>query len=91
MHVGWMWPPRRVPVPLATLRAEMETTHRRVRRFYEAKEADVIGNIYYYDPAVGLLNLIQALRVGLYHDQLHFEDALKLAARFKAQAGAVRE
>jgi hypothetical protein len=79
MRAGWMWPPRKQPVPLATLRAEMEATHRKVRRFYETRKAGMLGNIYYYDPAVGLLNLIQALRVGLYHDQLHFDDVLCMA------------
>jgi hypothetical protein len=83
MHVGWMWPPRRVPVPLATLRAEMEATHRKVRRFYETKGTAVLGNIYFYDPAVGLLNMIQALRVGIHHDQLHFDDVLRMAKERK--------
>lgn len=83
MHVGWMWPPRKDHVSPAILRAEMQETHRQVRRFYETHDPGILGNIYYYDPAVGLLNMIQALRVGIYHDQLHFEDVFKLAEALK--------
>ena len=83
MWTGFLWTPRynpRKPVLLAVLRAEAESTHRRVRLFYTGKDEDVLGNIYAYDPAVGVVNLITALKVGIDHDQLHYDDVLKMAA-----------
>jgi hypothetical protein len=45
----------------------------------------VLGNIYAYDPAVGVFNLIQALKVSVDHDQLHFDDVIKMAAKLRSQ------
>jgi hypothetical protein len=50
-----------------------------VRGFYTGKDPDLIGNIYAYDPAIGVVNLITALKVGIDHDQLHYDDVLKMA------------
>jgi hypothetical protein len=89
MWTGFLWTPRhnpRKPVLLAVLRAEAESTHRRVRLFYTGKDEDVLGNIYAYDPAVGVVNLITALKVGIDHDQLHYDDVLKMAASLRAGA-----
>lgn len=83
--VGFMWTPRfnsRKPVSLAQLRDEMRTLHANVRRFYENKDEDVLGNLYLYDPLFGWCNLIVTLRIGIYHDQLHFDDVVKQAAAF---------
>jgi len=33
-----------------------------------------IGNLPLNDPAIGWINMIQALRVGIYHDALHFSE-----------------
>ncbi len=38
----------------------------------------MLGNVYLYDPVFGWCNLIVTLRIGIYHDQLHFDDVLKL-------------
>jgi hypothetical protein len=87
MWTGFLWTPRhnpKKPVPWAVLRAEVESTHDRVRRFYAGKDPDLLGNIYAYDPAVGVVNLITALKVGIDHDQLHYDDVLELAASLPA-------
>ncbi len=84
--VGFLWTPRfntRKPVPLAQLKQENRDLHRKVREFFEGKDEDVLGNLYIFDPVFGWCNLIISLRIGIYHDQLHFEDVLKQAAAFK--------
>ena len=84
--VGFLWPPKHTPtkpVPLSVLKAESESVHAKVRAFYEDKDADVLGNLYLYDPIFGWCNLIVTLRIGIYHDQLHYEDAVKQALQFK--------
>ena len=85
--VGFLWTPRyntRKPVPLGALKTEIRTLHANVRQFYEGKDEDVLGNLYLYDPVFGWCNLIVTLRISIYHDQLHYEDVIKQAARFKA-------
>jgi hypothetical protein len=84
--VGFMWTPRhtpRKPISLEALKSEVRALHGKVRRFYEGKDLDVLGNIYLYDPLFGWCNLIVTLRIGIYHDQLHFDDVFKQAAQFK--------
>ncbi len=87
MWTGFLWPPRhtpRKPVPLAVLRAEAESIHSRVRAFYTGKDQDVLGNTHAYDPAIGVVNLITALKVGIDHDQLHYDDVLRMVASLRA-------
>lgn len=87
MWTGFLWPPRHTPskpVPLTVLRAEVESIHSRVRAFYTGKDQDVLGNVHAYDPAIGVVNLITALKVGIDHDQLHYDDVLKMAASLQA-------
>lgn len=84
--VGFLWTPRfntRKPVSLAQLKQENRDLHGKVREFFEGKDEDVLGNLYIFDPVFGWCNLIISLRIGIYHDQLHFEDVLKQAAAFK--------
>lgn len=84
--VGFLWTPRfnpRKPVSLEQLKTELRELHSNVRRFYEGKDEDVLGNLYLYDPLFGWCNLIVTLRIGIYHDQLHFDDVIKQAAAFK--------
>ena len=84
--VGFMWTPRyntRKPVSLEALKAELRTLNADVRRFYEGKAEDVLGNLYLYDPLFGWCNLIVTLRIGIYHDQLHYDDVIKQAAQFR--------
>ena len=87
MWTGFLWTPRHNsdgPVPLEVLKAEVEAVHDRLRSFYTGKEPDVLGNIYAYDPAIGVMNLITGLRVGIYHDQLHYDDLIEIAASLRA-------
>jgi hypothetical protein len=80
--VGFLWTPRystRKPVPLETLQAELQDLHASTRQFYEGKEQDLLGNLYLYDPLFGWCNLIVTLRIGIYHDQLHYEDVVRQA------------
>lgn len=80
--VGFLWPPKHTPtklVSLSVLKSETEIVHAKVRAFYEGKGVDVLGNLYLYDPIFGWCNLIVTLRIGVYHDQLHYDDALKQA------------
>lgn len=84
--VGFLWTPRyntRKSVPFEQLKSELGRLHRDVRRFYEAGEEDVLGNLYLFDPLFGWCNLIVTLRIGVYHDQLHYDDIVKQAAQFR--------
>ncbi len=65
------------PVPLATLLEEMRATHQEVRAFYQGKDETVLGHVYLFDPLFGFINLILTLQIGLYHDQLHYDDVIK--------------
>lgn len=83
MWTGFVWKPRHTPerpVPLAALQSEIEAAHDRVRAFYAGKNPAVLGNIHAYDPAIGVVNLITALKVGVDHDQLHYDDVIEMAA-----------
>jgi hypothetical protein len=85
--VGFLWTPRynaRKPVPFEQLKAELRTLHRNVRQFYAGKDEDLLGNVYLYDPLFGWCNLIVTLRIGIYHDQLHYDDAIRQAAQLRA-------
>jgi hypothetical protein len=87
MWTGFLWTPRnnpKKPASLAALHEEVAAAHRRVRDFYTGKDPDVLGNVYAYDPAIGVVNLITGLKVGLDHDQLHYDDVFELAAALKA-------
>jgi hypothetical protein len=90
MGVGWMWSPRHTPqrpVPLAQLEAEASAEYARIRAWYEEKPEDVLGNTYLYDPAIGWLNLVQVLRVGAWHDALHFRDVEKMGIGVRGGSG----
>jgi hypothetical protein len=86
MWTGFLWTPKYNPKRyawLAILREQAESVHRRTHQFYVDKSLDVLGNIYGYDPVVGLANLIQTLKIGIDHDQLHYDDVIKLAGSLK--------
>jgi hypothetical protein len=77
MQVGWLWRPRHKPgdgVTLAQLYDETAVEHHKIRRWFESRDTAVLGQINLYDPVIGWLNLVQALRVGVYHDALHYRD-----------------
>lgn len=76
-NVGWIWPPKYTPiypVSLTDLKRGLIQTHGQVRTFFTGKQPEVLGNLPLYDPAIGRINMIQALRVGIYHDELHFSE-----------------
>jgi hypothetical protein len=82
-NVGWMWPPHNTPEHPAALDELYENTsrnHHRITEFYLARPEPLLGHVVVYDPAIGLLNLIQALQVGLYHDELHYESIRHILA-----------
>jgi hypothetical protein len=84
--VGFLWTPRfnnRKPVSMQQLKKELRDLHAHIRQFYEDKDEDVLGNLYLFDPLFGWVNLIVTLRIGIYHDQLHFDDVVKQASLFK--------
>ncbi len=79
--VGWMWPPRvspEQPLSLQSVKERLERMHEAVGRFYQDKPGDLLGHVNLYDPAIGWMNLIQGLQVGLFHDRLHFEHITEL-------------
>jgi hypothetical protein len=81
--VGFLWTPRynlRKPATLQTLKTDLRQLHAKIRHFYEGKDEEVLGNLSLFDPYFGWCNLIVTLRIGIYHDQLHYEDVIKLAA-----------
>ena len=74
-QVGWIWSPGHTPkkpAPLAQLQAECAAEHEAIRRWYEARDEAVLGNVIVYDPTIGWINLVQTLRIGVYHDAHHF-------------------
>ena len=82
MWVGFLWKPRytpRKPVPLEKLKTENRDLHAAVRAFYTEKDPALLGHTFVYDPLFGSINLIVTLRIGIYHDQLHFDDVFKMA------------
>lgn len=85
MWVGFLWTPRFNPskrTPSVRLKADLRLLHQEVRDFYTGKDEAVLGNIKLYDPYFGFLNLILTLRLGIYHDQLHYEDVILQAKYF---------
>lgn len=76
LNTGWIWSPKhtpRKPTSTEVLKENLAQTHSEVRKFFTGKDPDYLGHVSLYDPVMGWLNLIRALRVGLYHDALHIE------------------
>lgn len=89
MWTGFIWTPKYTPdnpVPLDKLMSEQQEEHTQVREFYTGKDEARLGNVFLFDPLFGFINLIITLRIGIYHDQLHYEDVIALAGEFKAQS-----
>ena len=68
---------------LEVLKSETRNLHMKIRKFYNDKDEDLLGNLYLYDPLFGWCNLIVTLRIGIYHDQLHYDDVRRQAEQFK--------
>jgi hypothetical protein len=76
LNTGWIWSPKYTPgtpTSLEILKTSLTDIHLEVRKFFTGKDPDYLGHVSLYDPVMGWLNLIRALRVGLYHDELHVE------------------
>ncbi len=88
MWVGFLWKPRytpKHPVPLEQLKAENRDLHATVRAFYTGKDPALLGNTFVYDPLFGSINLIVTLRIGIYHDRLHFDDVFAMASAVRSK------
>jgi hypothetical protein len=76
MNVGWIWPPKykpRRPVSVGFLHESLRAEHAAFRRFYTAHDEQLLGHTVLADPVIGVLNLVQWLRVQAYHDAHHYE------------------
>jgi hypothetical protein len=74
LWVRFLWPPRRTPARpsnLAGLRRALAGEHEAIARFYAERPENVLGHVFVWDPAIGRINLIQGLRVGVHHDLHH--------------------
>lgn len=74
--VGWLFPSRYTPhrpAPLDVLYAGVHEAHAQASAFYAGKDPDVLGHVVLWDPAIGSVNLIQALRVAVFHDEVHID------------------
>ena len=88
MWAGFLWSPKFTPdnpVSLERLEGDLREAHEQVRQFYTGKDETMLGNVFVFDPLFGFINLIVTLRIGIYHDQLHYEDVIALAREFKTQ------
>jgi len=84
LWVGFLWPPRRTPerpTSLDELRRALTDEHEAVARFYADKPEPVLGHAALWDPAIGRINLIQGLRVGVHHDLHHYRIARRMLGR----------
>ncbi|TVR96217.1 MAG: hypothetical protein EA416_01275 [Trueperaceae bacterium] len=73
--MGFLWPPKRtpsLPAPLAELERALAQEHDAVARVYAGKPEALLGRVTVWDPAIGRLNLVQALRVVVHHDEHHY-------------------
>ena len=82
--VGFLWPPGRTPSRPAS-RSQLERAlaeeHSAIARFYAGKAEPLLGHIAVWDPAIGRINLVQALRVVVHHDQHHYRAVRRLLGR----------
>lgn len=73
--VGFLWSPKRTPsrpASLAELEGALAEEHDAIERCYAGKPEPLLGHVTAWDPAIGRLNLVQALRVVVHHDQHHY-------------------
>lgn len=85
-RLGFLWTPKyseKNQVSLSTLLEETRLVHQEVRAFYEGKDETLLGHVYLFDPLFGFINLILTLQIGIYHDQLHYDDVIKQRQTFK--------
>jgi hypothetical protein len=80
-YVGFLCSSRHVPdrsLALGTLVERLQKSHDRVRRFYLDKDESLLGHLWLYDTSIGWVNMIQALRIAVYHDQHHYDLIMEL-------------
>jgi len=85
--VGWLFPSRYTPqrpAALDALYAGVREAHAQAAAFYAGKDADVLGHVILWDPAIGVVNLIQALRIAVYHDEVHIDTIRKMIQAVRA-------
>ena len=76
--IGRLWPPEYSPRRPASAELLMTTIlreHRLVRGLYEARHPTVLAQAPLYFPSLGWINYIQSLRIAVFHDAHHFEQA----------------
>lgn len=84
LWVGFLWPPRRTPARpsrLDELRRALADEHEAIARFYADRPEAVLGHVVVWDPAIGRINLIQGLRVGVHHDLHHYRIVRRMLGR----------
>ena len=82
--VGFLFPPRRTPsrpASLVELERALAEEHDAIARFYTDKPEPLLGHVAIWDPAIGRLNMLQVLRVGVHHDQHHYRAVRSLLQR----------
>jgi hypothetical protein len=82
--VGFMWPPKRTPsrpASLAELERVLAEEHDAIARFFADKPEPLLGHLFFWDPAIGRLSLVQVLRVGVHHDAHHYRAVRRLVGR----------
>jgi len=91
MNTGWIWAPRHTPerpLPLSALKDRLRDIHQWIEVFYSRRDPHLLGHVTLYDPVMGSMNLIQALRLGIYHDELHYDVLDRLLSQYQLQRGA---
>ena len=87
MNTGWIWPPRYTPdkpVSFSILKENLAKAHQQIYEFYSSRDLELLGHVNLYDPVMGGMNLIQALRLGVYHDELHYSVIEKLLVEYQS-------
>ena len=76
MNMGWIWPPKYTPtrpVSVGYLYEALRAEHAALGRFYNTRDEQLPGHVVLFDPVIGALNLVQWLRMLVYHDAHHYE------------------
>jgi hypothetical protein len=86
-NVGWLWPPRFTPdrpAACEVLKENLVQAQAVVEQFYVSHDPLTLGHIKLYDPAIGLISLIQGLRVAVYHDEMHIEQVQETLQKIRS-------
>ena len=69
------------PASLVELERALAEEHDAIALFYTDKPEPLLGHVAIWDPAIGPLNMLQVLRVGVHHDQHHYRAVRSLLQR----------